>query len=322
MPENKKVLVTAKVNYSEYCMKAKKLLEANGFQVIENTYGRPFTTSELIEAIHDADAAIAGADRWDDTVLKAASRLKIIARFGVGVDNIDLNKAKEYGIKVTNARSGNANGVAELAIGMIFAALRHVVYFHNSLRKGDWVGPVGMEISGKSVGLLGFGDIAQRVAKKLAGFDVQLYAFDKYPNLEKAKELGVKMVGMEEILKNCDIVSVHLPSLKETHHILGKEQFAMMKEGSCFINTARGVLVDERALYEALKTNRVAVAAIDVYEEEPPKLTNPLFTLDNLICTPHIASETYETFDLISTITAQAILDVFQGKTPENLVTG
>jgi D-3-phosphoglycerate dehydrogenase len=322
LPNKKRVLVTAKVNYSQYCLEAKELLEANGFEVIENSFGRPFSTSELINAIQDADAAIAGADRWDDAILKAAPCLKIIARFGVGVDNIDLIKAKEYGIKVTNARGGNANGVAELAIGMIFAALRHEVYLHNSLRKGHWVGPVGVEISGKNVGLLGFGDIAQRVAKKLSGFDVDVYAFDKYPNFPKAKELGVKMVGMEEILRDCDIVSLHLPSSKETYHIMDRERFAMMKDGSYFINTARGVLVDEKALYEALKTKKLAAAAIDVYEEEPTKPTNPLFTLDNITCTPHTASETYETFNLISMITAQAILDVFQGKTPKNLVNG
>lgn len=298
------------------------MLENNSFEVIESTFGRPLTFSELREAVQDIDAVVAGVDTWNEDIFKISPKLKVLARFGVGVDNIDLAKAKEYGIKVTNAKGMNANAVAELTVGLILGAARNIPYLIKSLHSGKWDRFMGRDIAGKSIGLLGFGAIAQGVAKKLQGFDVKLYAFDKYPNLQKANELGTTVTGMEEILKTCDIVSMHLPSFKETYHIMGREQFEMMKKGSYFINTARGALVDEKALYEALKTNRLAAAAIDVYEEEPAKPSNPLLQLDNAICTPHTAGETYETYTIVSMVTAQAIIDTFNGKTPENLLNG
>jgi D-3-phosphoglycerate dehydrogenase len=319
LSDNRKVLVTA-TNYSTYCAAAKKLLEENHFQVIENTLGRPHTFSELKELVPEVEAVIAGVDTWHEAVFKIAPKLKVIARFGVGVDNIDLQKAKEYGIKVTNAKGGNATPVAELTVGLILGIMRNIPYLNNSLRRGNWDRLMGHELTGKSLGLLGFGEIAQGVAKKLQGFELKICAFDKYPNFEKAQQLGVTMMEMADVLKSCDVISLHLPSFKETYHILGKDQFAMMKPGAYFINTARGVLVDEKALCEALKSGRLAAAALDVYEEEPARPTNPLFKLDNVICTPHTAAETYETYTAVSMITAQAVLDVFHQKTPKNLL--
>lgn len=318
---SRKVLVTA-TNYSKYCAEAKKMLQDHGFEVIENTYGRPLTFSELKDVVHDIDAVVAGVDTWNEEVFKIAPELKVIARFGVGVDNIDLDKAKEYGIRVTNAKGMNANAVAELTVGLILGAIRNIPYLTNSLRRGNWDRYMGRDLKGKSVGLLGFGAIAQGVAKMLKGFDVAIYAFDKYPNMEKAKELGIEMTSMDDILKKCDIVSMHLPSFKETYHIMDSRQFAMMKEGAYFINTARGALVNEKALYHALKTGKLTAAATDVFEEEPAKPSNPLFELDNAICTPHTAAETYETYTTVSLATAQAVIDVFNGKTPDNLLNG
>lgn len=317
----KKILVTA-TNYSKYCAQAKALLESEGFEIIENEFGRPMTFDELKVRVSDICGVVAGVDTWNEEVFKIAPELKVISRFGVGVDNIDLDKAKEYGIKVTNAKGLNANAVAELAVGLILGIARNIPNLTNSLRNGNWDRFMGRDIAGKSIGLLGFGAIAQGVAKKLQGFDMRIYAYDKYPDLQKAKELNVTMTGMEDILKSCDIVSMHLPSFKETYHIMSKEQFDMMKDGAYFINTARGALVDEKALYEALKTGKLTAAATDVYEEEPAKPTNPLFELENIICTPHTAAETYETYTTVSLITARAIIDVINGKTPDNLLNG
>ena len=316
-----KVLVTVS-NYSVNCAEAKSLLEKNGFEIIEYKLGRPFTFNEIEEAIYEVDAVIAGTDTWNEDVFKIAPNLKVISRFGVGVDNIDLDKAREYGIKVTNAKGMNANAVAELTVGLILGVIRNLPHLNNSLHKGNWDRFMGRDLKGKSVGLLGFGAIAQKVAKILMGFDVDLFAFDKYPDQGKAKDLSVYITSMEEILKKSDIVSMHLPSLKETYHIMGFEEFAMMKDGAYFINTARGALVDEIALYDALKTGKLTAAAVDVYEEEPAEASNPLFQLDNIICTPHTAAETFETYTKVSMITAQAIIDVINGKTPENLLNG
>jgi D-3-phosphoglycerate dehydrogenase len=319
MRKEKKVLVTA-TNYSTLCAEAKSLLEENGVEVVENPHNRPMTFEELKELISDIDGVVAGVDTWDESVFKFATNLKVISRFGVGVDNIDLDKAKEYGIKVTNAPRLNSNAVAELTVSLILNSLRNIVNLHVSTQKGNWDRFVGSELRGKRVGLLGFGNIAQSVAKKLQGFDVELIAYDKYPNKEIAENFNVTFVSYNEVLQSSDIVSMHLPHMEETHHFMNKERFEKMKKGSYFINTSRGGLVDERALYEVLKAERLQVAAIDVYEKEPISPTNRLFELDNIITTPHTAAETYETYYSVGLMTAKAILDVFQEKNPENLL--
>ncbi|HOJ11893.1 MAG TPA: phosphoglycerate dehydrogenase [Clostridiales bacterium] len=313
-----KILVTA-TNYSTQCKKAKELLEHNGHEVIENMFGRPLTFDEIKNVICDVDGVIAGVDAWDENIFVLAPKLKIISRFGIGVDNIDIVKAKEYGITVTNAR-GSTNAVAELTIGLMLSVLRDIPNLDSSTRKGYWERFVGRELSGKKVGLVGFGHIAQSVAQKLRSFNVEICAHDKYPDAKKAADLGVSLVSFENILEECDIVSLHIPSLKETYHIMGEKEFQMMKEGAVFINTARGALVDEKALYAALKSGKIAAAGLDVYEKEPVDINNPLLKLENVIATPHTAAETYETIDKVSMITAKAIIDYFNGKEPENVL--
>jgi len=313
-----KILVTA-TNYSIYCKKAKDLLEHHGHEIIENTFGRPLTFEEISNVISDIDGVIAGVDTWNEDVFKIAPKLKIIARFGIGVDNIDLAAAKRYGITVTNAR-GSTNAVAELTIGLILGLLRKIPGLDTSTRKGYWERFVGYELAGKKVGLIGFGHIGQSVAKKLKAFDVELYAYDKYPDENKAKELGVSLVSFDEIIENCDIISLHIPSTKETHHALGQKEFEKMKDGAFLINTARGAIIDEKALYTALKAGKLAGAGIDVYEKEPADAQNPLFELENIVVTPHTGAETYETIEKVSIITAKAIIDYFDGKKPENIL--
>lgn len=319
MSQQKKVLVTA-TNYSQLCAEAKQLLEKNNFEIIENPHDRPMKFGELKEIIGDIDAVVAGVDTWDESIIKLAPNLKVISRFGVGVDNINLDQAKEYGIQVTNAPRLNSNAVAELTVNLILNSLRNTVNLHVSTRQGHWERFVGTELKGKKVGLLGFGNIAQSVAKKLYGFDVELLAYDKFPNKEIAARYDVQFTSYEEILQASDIVSMHLPNLPETHHFMNKERFNQMKQGSYFVNTSRGALVDEKALYEALETGKLQAAAIDVYEKEPITRDNPLFHFDNIITTPHTAAESYEVYHSVGLMTAQAIISVFQEKTPDNLL--
>ena len=319
MSQQKKVLVTA-TNYSQLCAEAKQLLEKNNFEIIENPHDRPMKFGELKEIIGDIDAVVAGVDTWDESIFKLAPNLKVISRFGVGVDNINLDQAKEYGIQVTNAPRLNSNAVAELTVNLILNSLRNTVNLHVSTRQGHWERFVGTELKGKKVGLLGFGNIAQSVAKKLYGFDVELLAYDKFPNKEIAARYDVQFTSYEEILQASDIVSMHLPNLPETHHFMNKERFNQMKQGSYFVNTSRGALVDEKALYEALETGKLQAAAIDVYEKEPITRDNPLFHFDNIITTPHTAAESYEVYHSVGLMTAQAIISVFQETTPDNLL--
>lgn len=319
MADGKKVLVTA-TNYSTYCAAAKKLLEENGVEVVENTLGRPMTKQELLSVVADIDGVVVGVDTWNEEIFAHAPKLKAMARFGVGVDNIDLTAAKNHGIQVTNAKGMNSNPVAELTVGLILSTLRNVPAFNTSIREGIWDRFMGRDLAGMTVGLLGFGDIAQRVAKKLSGFDVEICAYDLYPNLEKAKLLNVRMTSMEEVLRQADVVCMHLPSLPSTRHIMNAETFAIMKDGSYFINTARGALVDEGALAEALRSGKLRAAAIDVFDQEPVTKDNPLFALPNLFATPHTAAETYDTYHNVGLATARQILDIFAGRTPDNLL--
>lgn len=316
----KQLLVTA-TNFSKYCSEAKELLEHEGFALIENLKERPLSFSEISKIIAQIDAVIAGVDTWNENVFALAPKLKVIARFGVGTDNIDLKSTAAHNIVVTNARNMNANAVAEMTVGLIFSVLRHIPHLNNTLRLGHWERFMGTELSGKRLGLLGFGAIAQSVAKKLQNFDVELCAFDPCPNFEAAHKLNVKIIDFEPLLKTCDILSLHLPSLPETYHIMGKTQFDMMKEKSYFINTSRGALVDEKALFQALQTGKLRAAALDVFEQEPATMENPLFSLNNLICTPHTAGETQEAYRTISLANAHAIIDVFHGKKPKNCLT-
>ena len=187
MTIGRKVLITA-TNYPTLCSESKELFEKNGWQVIENMFGRPMTFDELKERVGDIDAVVAGVDTWSEAVFQLAPKLKIISRFGVGVDNIDVKTARRFGIKVTNASGKNANAVAELTIGLLLAAMRNIPSLHQAARRGIWDRFVGEELVGRTVGFLGFGTIAQKVTRKLSGFDVKIIAYDKYPNLEAAKK--------------------------------------------------------------------------------------------------------------------------------------
>lgn len=316
-----KRVLAAIPNYSETCPDAINLFESHGIEVVENKLDRCFSLSELIEIVPDIDGVIAGIEPWIEEAFRAATKLKVISRFGVGYETVDLIKAKEYGVKVTNVRSIElSNSVADLTIALILSVERNIPALNTSIRKGAWTGPLGHTLRDRSVGLIGFGAIAQLVAKRLSGFEANIFAYDMYPNYDKAKELNVRMVSFEEIIKNCDIISIHVPTSKETNHLIGKAQFNMMKDEAIIVNTARGAIVDEKALYEALKTKKIRGAATDVFEQEPADLGNPLFELENFICTPHIAWRTFENIKSTSLISAQAVIDVLEGRIPENLL--
>lgn len=316
----KKVLIGA-TNFGENCAQGKALLEEHGFEVIENPYQRPLTREEQEQYIEEIYAVSSGNEVWDREIISKAKNLKIISRFGVGYDNIDVEACKEAGITVATAKGMNSDAVATMAVTMILGLMKKLVFFDRTTKEGKWVRKMGTDIYGKRIGLLGFGDIAQRVAKKLSGFEVEIFAYDLYPNYEKAKELNVTMVDFDTILQTCDAVSCHLPNLPETRHIMGEESFKKMKKTAVFVNTARGPIVDENALYHALKNGEIESAAIDVYETEPVSLDNPLLTLENIVCTPHTAAESFEAFARVGMNTAQDIVNYFEGKNPYNPLT-
>jgi D-3-phosphoglycerate dehydrogenase len=314
----KKVVLAAGTNFSLYCMKAKLLLEKEGFEVRENTLGRPMTFDDLKDKVGDVEAVIAGVEVWNEELLELARNLKIIARFGIGVDNIDLAAAKRRGVKVTNARGANADSVAETVIALILGLYRKIIGLNASIRRGEWERFMGHTIRGKKAGLIGFGAIAQYAAKLLAAFGAEIYACDLYPDQEALKKYGAVLSDMDWILKNCDIISLHVPGTSDTAKLMDAEKFDRMKNTAILINTARGAVVDEKALYAALKAGKIAGAGLDVYEKEPADASNPLFSLDNVVVLPHTAAETYEAYERVSLAAVEGILDAYKGKEPQN----
>lgn len=312
-----KVLVTA-TNYSKYCQAGKKILENAGCEIIENPHGRPYTFDELKEIVEDIDGVVVGVDDWNEDVFKLAPKLKGMARFGVGVDNIDLNAANEHGIIVCNSPGINSSAVAEQAVALLLSLIRNIPEMNSAVRKGEWPRPMFHELKSRTIGFLGFGAIARNVAQRLAGFGPEMIAYDKYPNQEAADKLGVRLVSQEEVLKESDIISIHLPATDETKHLINKETIQQMKDGVYIVNTARGSIVNEADMAEALESGKVAGFGTDVFEHEPIDLSGPLFKYDNYIATPHVSAETFENCETTSVVTARALLAVFEGREPEN----
>ena len=313
----KKVLIGL-ANYSRFNKDGLNRLLKYGFEVIENPFGRPYSHEELIAAVGDVDAVIADSEKWDEEAFLSAPKLKVIARYGTGMDTVDVDAAKRHGVIVTNCPGLNAPTVAEQAISLLLSIARSIPQLNTDAREGKWTRTIFHEISGKTIGILGFGAIGQTVAKKLSGFDANFVAYDKYPNVEAAKKLNVKLCSFEDVIKNSDYISIHLPNLPDTYHIVNEQNIAKMKDGVYIVNSARGALVDEKAMYTALKSGKIAGMATDVFEEEPITAGNPLFTLPNYICTPHIAGESYENHQKTGLATATVVTDVFEGKEPQN----
>lgn len=249
---------------------------------------------DVVPRLKDVDAVLAGGDWFTAENLEQLPNIKMIARFGVGYDKVDLKKATEMGIPVTNT-PGMLGHVAELVLGMILALNRGIVICDRAVRNGVWFPDFyGRDLEGKKVGLIGFGAIAQKVARLLAGFDCEILAYDLYFNDKAAEQLNVKQADLETIITECDVVSLHVPLTDVTRGMVNAEFLKKMKKSAILINTARGAVVDENALYHALKNKEIRGAATDVYAHEPASKDNPLFTLDNIIATPHVAAMTLE----------------------------
>ena len=313
----KKILVTAS-RYSTLCKSAKKLLEDNGFQIDENSTGNRYTADELSKLVPAYDAAIVGMDPWNKEVIAKADRMKIIAKFGVGYDNIDVEAAKKKGITVTYAAGQNAVSVAELAFSLLMSVVKNLSKFNTHVKKGIWDRELQYELYGKTIGLYGFGNIAQKFAEMLAGFHVNILAYDPYFNKERADERNVIYADVDTLLTHSDVISLHIPGFREHSHIINESALSMMKQNSILINTARVNRIDLTALQKALDEQHLLGAGLDCFEIEPITDPLPLFRHERVVCTPHCGGKTCEAYERISLSTAHNILDIFQGKTPEN----
>lgn len=285
-------LLVTPTSYGKNDARLKTELEAQVGEVIYNPTGKPLTSTEVAQLLPGVDGYIAGLDGIDANAIKAADRLKVIARYGVGVDNVDLAAAQEKGIIVTNTPGANSVSVAELALGLMLALARQIPEAVEAVHQGKWPRSSGISLEGKVVGILGLGAIGKQLARRLAGFDCKIVAFDPYADLEFAKDNHIELAAMDEVIGQADFVSLHLPLLPETRGLVNEGFLNKMKRGSYLINTSRGESVDEVALLKALQTGHLKGAGLDAFTIEPPDPKNPLLTLPQVIATPHLGAQT------------------------------
>ncbi|MCD8139980.1 MAG: phosphoglycerate dehydrogenase [Planctomycetaceae bacterium] len=261
---------------------------------------------------------MADNELWDEASYQAAPRLKVIAKFGVGLNNFDLQAAKRHDVVVANCAGLNANTVSEQTLALFLALTRSIPQRSSAMRRGELPRRTFRSYAGREAGLLGFGAIGRKVAEKLVGMGMKVSAYDPYPNRDAAARLNVAITDMEDILRHNDFLFVHVPHLPETTHLINDTTLGMMRDGAYLVNTARGMIVDEAAACRALARGKLAGMASDVFEVEPPPADTSLFHFDNYICTPHIAGDAYENMEANGLATADIILDVFAGREPKN----
>jgi len=308
----KRVLVLART-FGKYSNEPLALLQNNGFEIERRE-------KVDTDGLKGFEAIVVGVQRITREMLQNSS-VKIIAKHGVGVDNIDLEAATELGIPVTVTPNANAVSVAELTIGFIFALSKKLIDLHNNLyQKRQFVSNVGLELHGKILGIVGFGSIGKEVAKRALCLGMRVLVYDPYVEESNLRELGVEKMELDELLRQSDFVSLHVPLNESTRHLIDREKISLMKRTAYLINTARGGVVDEKALVEALKSGQIAGAALDVFDVEPLPADSPFFDCPNVIMTPHVGAHTYEAILRMNMMAAESIVDFFNGKIPKHVV--
>lgn len=280
---------------------------------------------DLIKEVKDADAMVVRLANITAKVIESAEKLRVIARTGVGVDNIDVKSATNRGILVVNVPVMNADSVAEHVLCLILALAKNLIKFDSELRRGNWavrdelLGN-NIELAGKTLGIVGLGTIGSVVARKAKGLNMRILYYSRRRKTDVEKEFGIEYVDLETLLKESDFITVHVALTKETHHMIGEREFKSMKKTTYFINTSRGPVVDQKALCDALEKNWIAGAALDVFEEEPPSPNNTVFKFRNLIVTPHVAGFTKDARVKMIVTLAKGVVRALHGEAPINLV--
>ena len=309
---HKKVLITSR-SFGSVNAKPLEILRDAGCEVLH--MGADFHMDRFAEAVTDCDALIIGAHDFPVGLMQQCGKLRIICKHGAGLDNLHLKEAKEFGIAVCNAPGTNSNAVADLTFGLMLSCARRIALADRRVRAGEWRSFTGEDVCGKVLGLLGFGAVAKCVAKRAAGFDIKVLAYDPFverlpegfPHVTLCKEVS-------DVIANGDFLSAHLPLNDQTRNFIGRKELAAMKQGSYLINTARGGIVDEEALYDALKSGHLSGAAMDVSTVEPMAPNHPLLTLDNVVITPHIGMYSKEAIGAVSEICAENVVACLSGQ--------
>lgn len=309
------VLVTS-TSFGRFDPRQKEVLATAVARVTYNETGKPLTSAQLQTLLPDVDGYIAGLDEIDAAALAAGTNLQVVARYGVGINNVDLDAAKTRGIVVTNTPGANSASVAELTVLLMLSLCRPVETAVSQTRLGGWPRLKGQSLVGKTVGLVGLGAIGKEVARRLAGFDCTLLAFDVAADAAFAAGHNVQLVSLAELLAQADIVSLHVPVLPATINMVNDHFLQQMKAGSYLINTSRGELVDEAALLAALTSGHLAGAALDAFQQEPPAANNPLLALPQVIPTPHMGAHTDDATNAMGRMALADCLAVLRGEMP------
>jgi len=308
MSLNQSVLICDHVNPT-----LKEILEKNGLKV---TYEPEITPEQIAEKIGNFQVVVVrGRTKLSRELIEKADKCKIIARVGVGLDNIDEEAAKEKNIRVINAVEGAITAVAELVIGLMISMARVIPRADREIRNGNWIKKelMGSELKGKYLGIIGLGNIGKRLGRLARALNMNIIGYDVTPiDDEFSKEVGLMKADLDTLLSSADYVSFHVPLLDSTHHMINAEKLKMMKNTARIINTSRGGVIDEEALYNSLKEGNIAGAALDVFEVEPAT-ENKLITLPNFIATPHIGAQTKEAQLLAANIIAEKIIQILRG---------
>lgn len=303
--------------FEELNQKAEAYAKTKGIEYIWEPQS-PYDVEAVIRSLNGADAGLIDVEPYDDRIFdRLNGRCRLLVRFGVGYDKVDLEAASAHGLCVARTTGANKTGVAEMALMMLLAAGRQAMVNRKTVNSGVWVKNIGRELIGKKVGILGFGNIGITLAKLLSGFDCEVVAYDICRNEAAAKALNVRFTDLEEIFTTCDAISVHLPYNEQTDHLINAQTFAKMKSNAIIVCTARGKIIDEDDLYEALKNHTIAGAGLDVYATEPLPVDSRLTELDNIILTPHVSSQTYESIWNTYKKAVDIAADFFAGKTLE-----
>jgi D-3-phosphoglycerate dehydrogenase len=313
-----KVLIATR-SFGSTSQKPWDVLAEAGCEVFKADMSKKMTEERLIDLLNDMDAVIVGMVPMTAHVLENAPNLKVVGAHGVGVDHIDLDAASKLGITIANCPGANDPSVADLTIGLMIAVARSIPRVEQELKQGGWGRYQGGELWKKTLGLIGLGRIGRGVAKRAIGFDMEVMVHDPYVEQDQTRLTGVKFDLFENVITQADFLSLHTPLNNETRNMISSAELAAMKPSSYLINTARGGLVDEQALFKALTEGQIAGAAFDVFLEEPPS-NSPLLELDNMIATPHIGAHTQESIERMGVMAAQSVVATLQGGQPPHRV--
>jgi len=308
-----KILVTPTTMTPDSDTPAMKKLRAFSDSLVFNPTGKPLPEEALIPLIDGCDGCVAGLDHYTAKVIESAKSLKVISRYGVGIDQVDLAAAKANNVVVCNTPGANAQAVADLTFGLLLCLARKIPSLDRQTREGEWPRSYGIELYGKTMGILGLGAVGKAVAKRATGFSMRILAYDPAINLEYARANGVISADFDTVIHEADFLCLHMPLTDETRREISLDVMKTMKKGAIIVNTARGGLIDEEAAYELLTSGQLGGLGLDVYDEEPPKKT-PLFSLPNVILTPHTAAHTAEATANMGDMSVQNLIDVLCGK--------